>query len=328
MPYLPNAPGLATAADASVLIPTRNAGPGFRETLEAIQQQRTARNFELVVVDSCSSDGTAEAAAAAGARVQVIPQADFGHGRTRNLLASLARGSQFVFMTQDALPADELWLERLMAGLDDPSVAACFGRQVARPGASLLQQHHLAWWYPQHATRWSLRDPIEPRIGHLFYSHVNAACRSEVWDRFRFDESLVMSEDQEWSRRVLQAGWEVTYVPDAAVIHSHPYGLASVFRRHFDSGASLVGVTADSEADWLDRGLRYLGSELRFLWRKRALAEIPYAICFEATRYLGFSLGRRHRRLPKWIKVRLGEHSAAWAGAGSHHAGRAATTNW
>ena len=47
-----------------------------------------------------------------------------------------------------------------------------------------------------------------------------------------------MSEDQEWSRRVLRAGYELVYEPEAAVHHSHRYSIADAFRRFFDSGVS------------------------------------------------------------------------------------------
>ena len=47
-----------------------------------------------------------------------------------------------------------------------------------------------------------------------------------------------MSEDQEWSRRVLLAGMSIVYAPDAAVHHSHAYTVGAGVRRFFDSGAS------------------------------------------------------------------------------------------
>ena len=298
--------------EASILIPTRNAGPRFNATLDAIRRQRD-HEFELLIVDSGSQDDTVRLATDAGAVVHSIQPTDFGHGRTRNMLASLARGRSLVFLTQDAVPADDLWLSRLTAGLQDPQVAACFGRQLPRAEASLLQVHHLAWWYPDRPARWSMQKSADARINRLFYSHVNSACKREVWEAIPFDERLVMSEDQEWSRRVLLAGWEIAYEPDAVVIHSHDHGLRQAFRRHFDSGASLAMITTDTESDWFKLGLGYLASELRFLWSRRALPLLPYAIVFEAARYSGFRLGRQHRRLPRSLKMRLGEHKGVWA---------------
>ena len=64
-----------------------------------------------------------------------------------------------------------------------------------------------------------------------------------------------MSEDQEWSRRVLLAGFGSSTSREAAVHHSHAYSLARRLRRFFDSGAS-------AERSYVD-GARVDGARLR-----------------------------------------------------------------
>jgi len=76
----------------SIVIPTRNAGDAFTETLDAIAAQDLGEPFELVVVDSGSTDGTSARAEARGARVIAIDPAEFGHGHTRNLGIACAFG--------------------------------------------------------------------------------------------------------------------------------------------------------------------------------------------------------------------------------------------
>ena len=98
-------PGLVTVA-----IPVRNGGRRLVEVLDAVRGQRCDREVEIVVVDSSSADGSADAARAAGARVEVIAAGDFSHGGTRNRLMKLAQGEHVVFLTQDAVPAAEDWL--------------------------------------------------------------------------------------------------------------------------------------------------------------------------------------------------------------------------
>ena len=102
----------------SVILPTFQAAAYWPAWLEAMQQQTLSA--ELVVVDSSSTDGTADLARAAGARVAVIPQTSFDHGASRNLGASLASGEVLVFMTQDARPAHPEFLAQLVAPLAQP----------------------------------------------------------------------------------------------------------------------------------------------------------------------------------------------------------------
>lgn len=62
-------------------------------------------------------------------------------------------------------------------------------------------------------------------------------------------------------------------------------------------------------------GLRYVRSELAFLWRNAPLA-IPEALLRLPLKYLGYRLGRKQARLPLWLKRRLSANPAFWNGKG------------
>ncbi len=120
----------------SIVIPVRNGGTDLARCLDAIAAQRVEDEVETVVIDSSSTDGSAELARSRGARVEVIAQADFRHGSARNLGAELARGEVLVFTTQDAYPADDRWLATLCRPLtENPNVAAVYGRQLPHDDA-------------------------------------------------------------------------------------------------------------------------------------------------------------------------------------------------
>ena len=90
---------------ASVLIPVKNGGSLLAEVLDAVLAQQTPWPFEVLVIDSGSSDGSVEIARSRGVDVTTIPPQEFSHGGTRNLLARRSRGEFLVFLTQDAKPA-------------------------------------------------------------------------------------------------------------------------------------------------------------------------------------------------------------------------------
>ena len=91
------------------------------------------------------------------------------------------------------------------------------------------------------------------RIADFFFSNANSMLRKSVWEQVPFPEHVVMSEDQWWAREVLQRGYELAYVPDAAVEHSHDHGAIALFRRNFDSGASLRGLDESSPLERMAR---------------------------------------------------------------------------
>jgi rhamnosyltransferase len=304
----------------SVIIPVRDGGEELRQCLEGLTSQAVDQPVELVVIDSSSTDGSAEVAGAFGARVHVIPRESFNHGATRNLGASLARGDVFVFTTQDASPVDQRWLARLIEPLEDERVAGAYGRQLPHPGASPPERYFLDFLYGSAPRVQEAASAAELSMETTLYSNVNSAILRRVFERFRFADDIIMSEDQEWARRVLLAGYRLVYVSDAAVRHSHAYTLRSAFRRFFDSGASAdrayLGGGRPSGRVLRRSALRYAWGELGWLWRTGQRRWIPYAIVYEGVKLIGLQLGARHRVLPLWLKRSMSALPAYWSTTG------------
>jgi rhamnosyltransferase len=76
----------------------------------------------------------------------------------------------------------------------------------------------------------------------ISFQDISSCIKKEVWEKIRFNESLIMSEDQDWARRVLQAGYSILYEPESLVYHSHGYKPKEIFKRSFDEAWSLSQV--------------------------------------------------------------------------------------
>jgi rhamnosyltransferase len=299
----------------SVVIPVRNGGIELIRCLEGIARQRVREDVEVVVVDSGSADGSVERARRLGARVHCIPPHEFHHGRTRNLGVELARGETLVFTSQDAFAASEDWLALLTAPLEDDEIAGAYGRQLPHHDASPPERYFLAFLYGPEPRRQTLTSTDDLTFEATLFSNVTSAIPRRIWAEFPYDEEIVMSEDQEWSRRVLRAGYALVYEPRAAVHHSHAYTLGGAFRRFFDSGASAersyVDDSASKAALWR-AGARYAQGEVAWLWATGQRRWIPYAAAYELAKFAGLQLGRRHRALPSAIKPVLSAHADYW----------------
>jgi rhamnosyltransferase len=275
---------------ASVLIPTRNPGPGIERVLQATFDQRPGFPFEVVIVDSGSTQTDLAAMQRFPVHVHQIAPAEFGHGRTRDLLASLARGRVLMYLSQDAEPASPDWMATLVAVLADPKVAGAYARQIPRPDADPLIRFFLAKTYGSGPVRRRMQHDGPPRINDIFFSNVSSALRRDVWERVPFRD-VIMSEDQYWAYDALSAGYEVAYEPAARVYHSHNYSLRTLFRRNWQSAASLRGLIADSPSAIARRGLGYILEEALFLVREGRARWLPYMLVYEATKSLGFAMG-------------------------------------
>ena len=263
------------------------------------------------MVDSGSIDGSPERARHAGALVHEIRPESFGHGRTRSLGVQIARGELLVFTSQDAVANDEHWLASLSAAArSGPEVAGAYGRQLPHDDARPPERFFLDFMYGPEPRIQRLRDE-EATFETTLFSNVNAAIPRWALERFPFRDDLTMSEDQEWSRRALRAGFSLVYEPRAAVRHSHAYTIRSAFRRFFDSGVSAehAYVEGDASRAALRRaGARYAREEVAWLWSTGRRRWIPYTAAYELGKYAGLQLGLRHARLPRSLVRRLGSY--------------------
>ena len=300
----------------SIVIPVKDGGGDLVRCLQAISRQRIDEEVEVVVVDSGSQDGSAQRAAALGARVHCIPASEFHHGRTRNLGAKLARGDTLVFTSQDAHAAHDSWLARLTAPLRvADNVAGVYGRQLPHDHATPPERYFLDFLYGPRSRVQDLEPGNELSFEVTLFSNANSAIPRRVWKRFPFAEDIVMSEDQEWSRRVLRAGLTITYEAEAVVHHSHSYSLSAALQRFFDSGASAersyVDGSVSKTALW-KAGAQYARGELGWLWTTGQRRWIPYTAVYELAKFAGLQLGRRHRSLPTAVKTRLSAYPDYW----------------
>ncbi len=306
-----------TEPGITIFLPTKNAGARLRTVLEAVFAQTGTEPFEVLAIDSGSRDDTLTILRQFPLRLEQIPPEAFGHGRTRNLGVHLARGDIVVCLSQDAQPANDHWLQRLVAPLAEEDIAGSYGRQLPWADTPLVQRYFLQERYPPEPAErvWPGHEPTQ--LQEIFFSNVDAALKRDIALRYPFDETLIMSEDQAWAKTVLQAGYRLRYVPQATVYHAHHYTLGSAFRRNFDSGYSLRGMVRNSFAVAFRDWLAYLQGEFALARRETGWRSWPGLALYEAARAAGFFLGSEGRFLPKWVRRRLSWHRAYWDRAGT-----------
>lgn len=299
----------------ALCIPTRNALSHAERLLEALSNQSFA-DYDCLVIDSSSSDGSADLFKAANYRVHTIPATEFNHGATRNLAMDLCPEAEFIiFMTQDAILASTDSLQRLLDAFADPLVGAAYGRQLPATDATPIAAHARLFNYPPQSY---VRDKSDiPRYGikTAFLSNSFAAYRrSALKEVGGFPPTVILSEDTMVAARMLQVGWKLAYCAEATCFHSHNYSMTREFQRYFD-----IGVFHGREPWYLEalgtaegEGFRFVRSELHYL-RKKSPFLIPSALLRTLFKFCGYKLGRMERFLPTLVKQRLSMNNGYWA---------------
>lgn len=307
---------------ASVAVLTFNAQKYLKELLDSLAGQETDFEYEVILIDSGSSDDTMRIAREYPIRLYEIENQDFSHGGTRNFAVSLASGEFIAFITQDAVPADKYWLQELVSTFyQDEKIAGVFGRQIARSEAFILTKRdmasHFAGFSPDNETiKIQYKDDVPQqeyqrnRFSYYFFSNVNSCVRRSVWEKIPF-RKIDYAEDQALGMDLIEAGYKKAYNPKAAVIHSHDYRLTEYLKRQFDEFRGLknaLGYADPSSFFTMLKGTyRGFRSDLSYITGHEGpvLKDIYRAFFLNCYRMLGIYLGSRHEKIPVAIKERL-----------------------
>jgi rhamnosyltransferase len=303
-----------TPPRVSIVVPTRNGMATLPAVVEAIRAQETPLAFELLAIDSGSTDGTLEFLGRHADRMLTIPAASFDHGLTRNAALAEARGEYVVLLVQDAEPIGRSWLTALVEPLTrDPHVAGTFARQQPRPGASAITTRQIEGWAAGRRERrvvsldreqFERLEPLE-RLDRCAFDHVCAAVRRSVWLRHPY-RATPIAEDLEWAREVLLAGHRLAYVPEAAVVHSHDRGARYEYARTYllhHRLHSLFGVETIASRKALARAVASTVAA-HLAWRRGSSAPIDrglggmvravsLGVALPAAQYRGAAAARR-----------------------------------
>jgi len=297
----------------SIIIPTLNAAAFLQELIERLKLQ-TIYPHEIIVIDSTSNDNTGNLAECLGATVITVPRNSFDHGGTRNFAVSHVTGEILVFLTQDALPQNENFLEELIAPFSYSNIAAVYGRQVARREATPIERMTREFNYPDDSKLKSIEDVDKYGIKTFFFSDVCSAIRKDVFTEVGgFPEPIISNEDMIYAAKCMLKGYSIAYASKAAVVHSHQYKLSQEFRRNFDIGVSL------RMNDWIfqyarpeGEGLRLVKAQLRYLCRPKLWIWLPRWFAESAAKYLGYRSGLSYRRIPRKIVRKFSMHRMFW----------------
>jgi hypothetical protein len=222
----------------SVIVPAHDAAATLPRTLAAIRAQHGAPEYEVLVVDDGSSDGSGELASDAGA--QVVHTDGVGSGKARNRGVAEARGELIAFTDADCFPTPG-WLRAGACCLADADLVV--GAVAPDPSTPLGPFDRTLW--------------VERETG--LYETANLFIRRDLFERVGGFEGWLsdpgtprgwtnpeLGEDVWLGWRARRAGARPAFCPDALVHHAvhrrEPSGYVGERRRlrHFPAMAARV----------------------------------------------------------------------------------------
>ncbi|MEO7794792.1 MAG: glycosyltransferase [Thermoanaerobaculia bacterium] len=282
----------------SVVIPTCNRRRTLAEVLHALDEQREVPEFEIVVVDDGSTDGSFEwlSSRTGGRPLRVLRQENRGPAAARNRGVAAATGEWIAFLGDDTVPGPD-WLGRHRARHRAAAGAAGGGSHLAVLGYTAwhprLRQTPFLRFINEQGPQFGyalIRDPENVPFNFFYTSNLSLR-RARLLEE-PFDEGFPDPawEDIEASVRLFRRGLRLVYEPRARLEHDHPTDFRSFAQRQERAGASAVlfarkhpelagflGIGPDGPAalpsrlsqlrrEWLVRTLQFLPVSLPGMW--------------------------------------------------------------
>lgn len=287
-----------------VIIPIYQPDEKFCRLLDMLHKQYDVA-FDIYIIDS-GSEYNLYRDNLTGLRYTIVKTSprEFNHGGTRQKAAEACKNYSFlVYMTQDAILADESAIRELIDTFSDPKVGCAYGRQLPHKDADIFAVKTRLFNYPPQSRVKSVADVKELGIKVSFISDSFAAYRREALeDVGGFPVDIIFGEDAYVASKMILSRWKVAYCAEAKVYHSHNYTIIQEFRRYFDTGVfhSRESWIRNSFGAAESEGMRLVISEIEDNiirpWK------IPNVILRNGMKYLGYKLGTIEKYLPIPVK--------------------------
>lgn len=278
----------------AIVIPTYNAGKEFETLLKQINTQTLLPTYKLII-DSDSTDQTAESAETAGWQVVSISHNEFSHGGTRQqaveLLSALKNPPDIIiFLTQDVRMPQKDCLEKLIQAFENTDIAAAYGRQRPHKGAGIFATLDREFNYPSENHVKSTADIKKMGIKTVFFSDSFAAYRVKTLQQIGGFPSVNICEDVYIAGKLILSGHKIAYIAEAEVCHSHEPQPVNLWKRYRKIGRFY------RNNPWIEQnfgttgreGIRLICYQIKIIWKKKGLAGVAKILFINSIKLLAY----------------------------------------
>lgn len=297
-----------------VIIPIYKPDHKLIELLKKIKEQ-SIEDIPLLIIDSGSNDEYKSEIKNMNCLVKKIDVKTFNHGGTRQMGADMFPDKDiYIFLTQDAILANEKSIENIVKVFDNFNIGCAYGRQLPHKDANLFSSYARLFNYKDKSYIYSINDKEKYGIKTAFNSNSFAAYRRKALNEIGgFPIDTILSEDMYVAAKMLLNKWSVAYCSDAMVYHSHNYTIWQEFKRYFDIGVfhSRESWIKDTFGGAEGEGKKYIISEFKYLIKRNIVLIFPMIIR-DIMKFFGFRLGMKERFINKHIKRKISMTKNFW----------------
>lgn len=276
-----------------IICPLYNAEKYIKNLNESLEMQKKVELNKIRYILTESNDDTEKYLTNNKIEYSKISKKEFSHSLSREIEAFESVADIIVFVTQDIVIEDELWLYYLTKDIGKDKIAATYSRQISK--YNNIEKYTREKNYPEKSFVKSKDDIENLGLKTFFSSDASAAIKRDVFVELNgYDNKrLPISEDMYFTYKLIMNGYKVKYCADSIVYHSHDFKLKELYNRYKLTGRFF------KENNYLDQyGTNSSGGALAKYILKRAIQDRNIKVLVRwpfdmAARLFGMKAGKR-----------------------------------
>lgn len=271
----------------SVICPVYNGEKYLKNLFSKVREQENINFIEIITPVSKSNDKSLDEAKKYGDIVYEVN--NFNHGRTRHEATLKANGDYLVFITQDIMPVDKLWMYNLIKDLSDKTVAA-FSKQIAYKEHGEIEKLIREFNYPDIKRVCNKKNSEINGRKNIFYSDASSAIiKNEFFKLGGYNFVVPTNEDVILANNIIKNGKSFIYEPNSKIYHSHKLSLKDTYKRYRDIGKFEKLYSKEIDFSKTNgEGKKMVIFVMKNLLKKRKILEMSYFVLDILVRLFGY----------------------------------------
>ena len=276
-----------------IICPLYNADKYIDKLHNSFLKQKKVKINNIYYILTESSDKTEDYLINNKLNYKKIKIEEFSHSLIREEAAFKSKADIIVFVTQDVVIEDDLWLYYLTKDINDKDIVATYSRQVSK--YNNIEKYTREFNYPDVSKVVSKKDIKKLGLKTFFFSDASSAINLKVFRELKgYDKKdLPISEDMYFAYKVIMNNYKIKYCADSIVYHSHNFTLKEIYKRYKLTGKFF------KENKYLDKyGTNGSGASLAKYILKRIFKDKNIKLLLRypfdmSARFIGMKVGKR-----------------------------------
>lgn len=215
-----------------IICPLYNAEKYINSLNQSLRKQEKVNINNTYYILTESNDNTENILKENKINYAKITKEKFSHSLTREKQALKCSSDIIVFISQDVIIDDNLWLNKLTSPIVNNEAEATYSKQLTK--YNNIEKYVREFNYPNKSIIKTKKDINKLGIKTFFFSDVASAVKKDIFIKLNgYDnKDLPTNEDMYFAHKLINNGYKIKYCSESYIYHSHKFTLKELYKRY------------------------------------------------------------------------------------------------